>query len=85
MSASYFCALSLLGFLRSFNCPTFSQVLLLEETHVNLKGLVYNQEVMLVGLVAEHTLSFNTTGKKIVLELHFCFNVTVTYRHGKFS
>ena len=60
-------------------------MLLLEETHVNLKGLVYNQEVMLVGLVAEHTLSFNTTGKKIVLELHFCFNVTVTYRHGKFS
>ena len=60
-------------------------MLLLEETHVNLKGLVYNQEAMLVGLVAKHTLSFNTTGKKIVLELHFFFNVTVTYRRGKFS
>lgn len=60
-------------------------MLLLEETHVNLKDLVYNQEAMLVGLVAEHTLSFNATGKKIVLELHLFFNVTVTYRHGKFS
>lgn len=63
----------------------FSQVLLLEETHVNLKDLVYNQEAMLVGLIAEHSLSFNTAGKKIVLELFFFVNVTVMYRHGKFS